>query len=36
MGVYLGFVVIGIPCILFLIYCLTPSGRRWMRANDLL
>ena len=36
MGVYIGFVVIAIPCILFLIYCLTPRGKRWLRVNGLL
>ena len=36
MGVYIGFVVIAIPCILFLIYCLTPRGKHWLKANGLL
>ena len=36
MGVYIGFVVIAIPCILFLLYCLTPRGKNWLRANGLL
>ena len=36
MGVYLAFVFIGIPCILFLLYCLTPKGKHWLRMNGLL
>ena len=36
MGVYIGFVVIAIPCILFLLYCLTPRGKHWLRMNGLL
>lgn len=36
MGVYIGFVVIGIPCILFLLYCLTPQGKHWLRMNGML
>ena len=36
MGVYLGLIMVGVPGIIFLIYCLTPSGRRWMKMNNLL
>ena len=36
MGVYLAFVFIGIPCILFLLYCLTPLGKHWLSMNGLL
>ena len=36
MGVYIMFVMIGIPCIIFLLYCLTPSGKRWLRVNGML
>lgn len=36
MGAYLVYLVIGIPCAVFLLYCLTPGGREWMRRNDLL
>jgi hypothetical protein len=36
MGVYLIFCVIGIPCLVFDIWCLTPSGKAWRRANGLL
>ncbi len=36
MGVYIGFVVIAIPCIIFLLYCLTPSGKNWLRQNNML
>ena len=36
MGVYLGFLFVGLPCIIFLLYCLTPKGKQWMRQNNLL
>ena len=36
MGVYLAFIFIGIPCILFLLYCITPKGKRWLRLNGML
>ena len=36
MGVYLGALVLGVPCLLFLIFTYTPKGKSWMRANGLL
>lgn len=27
---------IGLPCVIFLIYCLTPSGRKWLKANHMI
>ena len=36
MGMYMIFAVVTVPCILFLLYCLTPNGRQWMRQNNLL
>ena len=36
MGAYLGLAVIGIPCTLFLLYCLTPSGKQWLRNNNMI
>lgn len=36
MGMYMIFMVITVPCILFLMFCLTPKGRQWMRQNNLL
>lgn len=36
MGVYLVALTVGVPCALFLLYCLTPSGRKWLRENDML
>lgn len=36
MGMYMIFMVITVPCMLFLLYCLTPRGRDWMRQNNLL
>jgi hypothetical protein len=31
-----GFALIGIPCLVFLIFCLTPKGKKWLRANDMI
>ena len=28
--------IIGVPCLLFLLYCLTPKGKRWLHQNNLL
>ena len=28
--------MVGIPCIIFLLYCLTPSGKRWLRKNNII
>lgn len=37
MGMYIAALFVGVPCLIALIYMwLTPSGRRWMRANNLL
>ncbi len=36
MGVYLGAIMVGVPGIIFLIYCLTPKGKHWLRMNGLL
>ena len=36
MGVYLVALTVGLPCTFFLLYCLTPYGRQWMRQNNLL
>jgi hypothetical protein len=30
------FVLIGVPCIIFLLYCLTPKGKHWLRMNGML
>lgn len=36
MGMYLIFLVYGVPCILFLLFCLTPSGKAWLQQHNLL
>ena len=36
MGAYIMLAVIGIPCTLFLLYCLTPRGKHWLRVNGML
>ena len=28
--------IYGVPCILFLLFCLTPKGKHWLRMNGLL
>jgi hypothetical protein len=28
------FAVIGIPCAVFLIFCLTPKGKKWLQTNQ--
>ena len=33
---YLVFIFVTVPCMLFLLYCLTPKGKQWLRKNDLL
>ena len=32
--IILGFV--GIPCVIFLLWCLTPPGKRWLKANKMI
>lgn len=27
---------LGVPCAIFLVYCLTPSGRRWLKNNNMI
>lgn len=36
MGAYIVFTTVGIPCVVFLIWCLTPSGKKWLRSNNML
>ena len=24
---------IGLPCVIFLIWCLTPPGKKWLKSN---
>ncbi len=33
MGAYLVFLGYGIPCLLFLIFILTPQGKRWLEKH---
>ncbi len=35
MGVYLAAILVGVPGIIFLIYCYTPKGKEWRRMNGL-
>lgn len=36
MGAYIMLATIGVPCAIFLIYCLTPKGKDWLKHNNLL
>jgi hypothetical protein len=36
MGTLIILAIVGAPCVVFLIYCLTPKGKRWLKANHLL
>ena len=36
MGMYLIFFVYGVPCILFLLFCLRPNGKQWLRQHNML
>ena len=36
MGMYLIFLVYGVPCILFLLFCLTPYGKQCLRQHNIL
>ena len=36
MGVYLVALLVGVPCLLFVIYSYTPSGKQWRKMNGLL
>jgi hypothetical protein len=36
MGMYLVGLFVGLPCLIFLIYCYTPKGKEWRRLNGLL
>ena len=36
MGAYIMLSIIGVPCALFLLYCLTPRGKHWLKTNGML
>ncbi len=36
MGMYLVGLFVGLPCLVFLIFCYTPKGKKWREANGLL
>lgn len=36
MGTLIILGMVGIPTAIFLIYCVTPNGRRWMHRNNML
>ena len=36
MGAIIGFLLLGIPCAIALVYFLTPNGKKWLKANHLI
>lgn len=36
MGALIGFLMLGIPCAVTLLWFLTPPGRRWLKQNHLI
>jgi len=36
MGTLIILAFVGIPCIIFLVYCLTPKGKKWLKNNHML
>ena len=36
MGMYLVFFTVGLPCIIFLLWCLTPKGKHWLQLNNMI
>lgn len=36
MGAIIGFLLVGIPSAIALVYFLTPRGKRWLKDNQLL
>ena len=30
------FALIGVPCAVFLVFCLTPKGKKWLQANNMM
>lgn len=36
MGTLIILGMVGIPCIVFLLFCATPNGKTWLRQNNLL
>ena len=36
MGTLIILGMVGIPCAIFLVWCLTPPGKRWLKANHMI
>ncbi len=36
MSLYLVAIVYDIPCLAFILFCLTHSGKRWLRKNNMI
>jgi len=36
MGTLIILAMVGVPCIVFLLYCLTPKGKKWLHTNNMI
>ena len=36
MGTLIILAIVGAPCAVFLIFCLTPKGKDWLRSNHMI
>lgn len=36
MGTIVMLLAMGVPCSIFLLWCLTPKGKQWLKANHLI
>lgn len=36
MGTIIGFIILGVPCAVALIFFMTPKGKDWLKSNNLL
>nr|DAT45185.1 MAG TPA: protein of unknown function (DUF384) [Caudoviricetes sp.] len=36
MGTLIILAMVGIPCVVFLMFCATPNGKHWLRQNNML
>ena len=36
MGTLIILAMVGTPCIAFLLYCLTPKGKKWLQSNHMI
>ena len=36
MGTIVLLLAMSIPCVIFLVWCLTPSGKKWLKENHMI